>query len=234
MVVANPLAGVRGPRAGRTTGRSRLTIANLRSKYPDMVAGRAGQQGQSQPVAAPVASPPTTPASPVMALPQGSFPTLATLQAAAQSTSTMAGLAAMMSSLQELRAAQPQQPARGRSSPAQSGGRGLPAFARDMGTTPAQNIRIAKSIAGRYGWDSGAQWDALVELGGRESGWRSDARNPSSGAFGIPQALPATKMNQKAQQGMALPQIIWMLKYIKDRYGSPAAAIKWHNAHNWY
>jgi hypothetical protein len=102
------------------------------------------------------------------------------------------------------------------------------------GGTPEQNIALARALAQRkYGWDR-EELRALVELGGRESGWRADAKNPTSGAFGIPQALPATKMNAKAQAGDPRAQIAWMLNYIKERYGSPSQALAWHDAHNWY
>lgn len=102
-----------------------------------------------------------------------------------------------------------------------------------LGGDAAQNLRLGQQLAARYGW-TGAQWRALRELWQRESGWSSMARNPSSGAFGIPQALPATKMPAAAQRGDAGAQILWGLNYIKDRYGSPAAALAFHNAHNWY
>ncbi len=79
-----------------------------------------------------------------------------------------------------------------------------------------------------------SQWPALKELWTRESGWSNTARNPSSGAFGIPQALPPGKMGAAAVAGNARAQIDWGLRYIAERYGSPSAALGFHNAHNWY
>lgn len=236
-MVANPLAGVRGPRAGRTTGRSRLTIANLRSKYPNMVAPPsgvgAGQKTGTAQLAVP--TPQEAPVSPMTRPVNPQATNMAALTAQAQQMQTMAGLQAMMTTIQQLQAAQPKpQQGPGRPESAQKGGKPLGPWAHQMGTTPAQNIEIARTLAAKkYGW-TGDQWKALLDLGGRESGWNQTAENPSSGAFGIPQALPATKMNQKAQQGLAWPQILWMLKYIKGRYGSPTEAIRWHDTHNWY
>jgi hypothetical protein len=73
----------------------------------------------------------------------------------------------------------------------------------------------------------------------RESGWNRFARNPSSGAYGIPQALPPTKLPPAGQAGggsHASPQIDWGLNYIKTTpgYGSPAAAWAHEQAHGWY
>lgn len=82
-----------------------------------------------------------------------------------------------------------------------------------------------------------SEWPALLELWNRESGWNPGARNPSSGAYGIPQALPASKMGAAAQgsdAAAARAQIAWGLRYIKDRYGSPSAALAFHDGHNWY
>ncbi len=101
------------------------------------------------------------------------------------------------------------------------------------GGTPSANQAIGLQMARRYGW-GGGQWRALKELWNRESGWDNNARNPSSGAYGIPQALPATKMPRAAQRGNAASQIRWGLNYIKGRYGTPRRALAWHNSHNWY
>lgn len=96
-------------------------------------------------------------------------------------------------------------------------------------TSPTGNKAIGKSMAKGYGWDIGANWDALDKLWTRESGWKNTAKNASSGAYGIPQALPASKMPAAAQAppvGRSDPatQIRWGLEYIKGRYGSPVAA----------
>ena len=97
------------------------------------------------------------------------------------------------------------------------------------------NVNIGRSMAASRGW-TGNQWLALKELWTRESNWRHTALNPSSGAYGIPQALPASKMASAGGDWRINPatQIAWGLGYIKQRYGTPAAALAWHNSHNWY
>lgn len=102
------------------------------------------------------------------------------------------------------------------------------------------NQAIAKSLAASYGWDNGSEWTALVELWRRESSWNNHALNPSSGAYGIPQALPHTKMPKAAWPESAggtsdaSTQITWGLNYIKGRYGRPSVAVAFHDANNWY
>lgn len=85
----------------------------------------------------------------------------------------------------------------------------------------------AKSMLPAYGWDE-AQYQCLVNLWNGESGWNYAAENPDSGAYGIPQSLPADKMGSIAPDWRtnAVTQIKWGLEYIKTRedYGSPCAA----------
>lgn len=103
--------------------------------------------------------------------------------------------------------------------------------------TAAANQAIARVLAAPYGWAAGTQWDDLVSLWNQESGWNNKAENASSGAYGIPQALPATKMPAAAQAAggsSATAQIAWGLAYIKDTYGSPAAAWSHEVADGWY
>lgn len=82
------------------------------------------------------------------------------------------------------------------------------------------------SDQGNWGW-TGSDWSALVALWNQESGWNQFAKNPSSGAYGIPQALPPTKMPAEAQEAggsSVTAQIIWGLNYIRQRYGDPDTA----------
>jgi hypothetical protein len=71
-----------------------------------------------------------------------------------------------------------------------------------------------------------AQYDCLNQLFTHESGWNEYARNPSSGAYGIPQALPPEKMASAGADWRTNPrtQIAWGIGYIGDRYGTPCAA----------
>jgi hypothetical protein len=106
----------------------------------------------------------------------------------------------------------------------------------EQGGTAAQNKAIGQRLAAAYGWGSGAEWNALITLWDKESNWNNRAVNPSSGATGIPQALPASKMPKAAQSPTfnAGAQISWGLRYIKQRYGSPSRALAFHRSHNWY
>src|SRR5215831_18848729 len=90
-----------------------------------------------------------------------------------------------------------------------------------VGGSMAKNIAIGKVLATAYGWGTGNEWGSLVTLWNGESGWNNKARNPSSGAYGIPQALPASKMGTLANPPVssAGAQIAWGLRYIKQVYG---------------
>jgi hypothetical protein len=83
--------------------------------------------------------------------------------------------------------------------------------------------RYAASLFGQFGW-SASQLGPLIALWNGESGWNPLARNPSSGAFGIPQALPPGKMGALAASGNAAAQIRWGEGYIHSVYGTPANA----------
>ncbi len=114
-----------------------------------------------------------------------------------------------------------------------SGGGGFNAAARGA----AQSY--AKSILSEYGWGE-SQFGPLKKLWEGESNWRWNARNPSSGAYGIPQALPPEKMRTAGADWLTnyKTQIRWGLSYIKGRpdYGSPSAAYsKWlARSPHWY
>lgn len=93
----------------------------------------------------------------------------------------------------------------------------------------------AKKQLGKYGWDQ-AQWAPLEKLWTRESGWRWNAENAGSGAYGIPQALPGNKMASAGADWRTNPetQIRWGLGYIKGRYGTPARAWTHSEQDGWY
>ncbi|MGY1439636.1 aggregation-promoting factor C-terminal-like domain-containing protein [Streptomyces reniochalinae] len=82
------------------------------------------------------------------------------------------------------------------------------------------------------------QFPALEKLWQRESGWRWNADNPTSDAYGIPQALPGRKMRSAGADWRTNPatQIKWGLGYIRSRYGSPSRAWGRWQARNphWY
>ncbi len=90
-------------------------------------------------------------------------------------------------------------------------------------------------VINTYGW-SEYDFECLVKLWNRESGWNPNAHNKSSGAHGIPQSLPASKMKSEGADYYTngYTQIRWGLKYIKGRYGSPSAAWAHSQRKGWY
>jgi hypothetical protein len=95
---------------------------------------------------------------------------------------------------------------------------------------------IARQILrNKFGYGSN-QFSCFDNIIMRESKWDINATNPSSGAYGIPQALPGSKMASEGSDWRTNPatQIIWGIKYMKDRYGSPCAAWGFKSSHGWY
>ena len=94
---------------------------------------------------------------------------------------------------------------------------------------------IGRFIAAKQGW-TGTQWGCLNALWARESGWNTYAMNSSSGAYGIPQALPGYKMASKGSDWRRNPitQIRWGIGYIKGRYGTPCGALYHSNSYGYY
>jgi cytoskeletal protein RodZ len=97
------------------------------------------------------------------------------------------------------------------------------------------NQLIACQLLPSFGFST-SQMSSLIPMWNKESGWNTYAENSSSGAYGIPQALPGSKMGSVASDWRTNPatQIKWGLGYIKDRYGSPASAWSYWQAHGWY
>jgi len=94
--------------------------------------------------------------------------------------------------------------------------------------------QIAEAMLASFGWSS-SQFSCLDPLWAHESGWSVTAENPD-GAYGIPQALPGSKMASAGPnwQTSAATQIKWGLEYIKGTYGSPCAAWEHEQATGWY
>jgi hypothetical protein len=95
--------------------------------------------------------------------------------------------------------------------------------------------QIAQAMLGSFGWSS-SQFSCLNPLWEHESGWSVTASNAGSGAYGIPQALPGSRMASAGPdwQTSVATQIRWGLQYIKDTYGSPCAAWSHSQATGWY
>jgi hypothetical protein len=96
--------------------------------------------------------------------------------------------------------------------------------------------QIAVRLLHRFGWSRRRQFRYLNPLWERESSWNVRAWNPYSGAYGIPQADPGAKMASAGWhwRSCARTQILWGLRYIKARYGTPAAAWRHELATGWY
>lgn len=97
--------------------------------------------------------------------------------------------------------------------------------------SPADAKAIAKKLI-----PNSAQYQAFSSIVEHESGWDVDATNPSSGAYGLVQALPASKMASAGSdwKTSAETQIEWGLDYMNSRYGSPVEAWNFWQANGWY
>lgn len=97
------------------------------------------------------------------------------------------------------------------------------------------NREIGQQLAADRGW-TGEQWQCLDSLWQRESNWNHLAANSSSGAYGIPQSLPGSKMSSVAADWRTNPatQITWGLGYISGRYGTPCGAWNHSQQRGWY
>jgi hypothetical protein len=106
----------------------------------------------------------------------------------------------------------------------------------ELARTPMGAKKVAKSILlNEYGF-SEKEYKCLNSLWTKESHWNYKARNKSSGAHGIPQALPASKMNVISTDWRTNPvtQIRWGLRYISIRYETPCKALAKHKRSNYY
>jgi membrane protein involved in colicin uptake len=104
-----------------------------------------------------------------------------------------------------------------------------------QGGTPAQNRALGMQMCADRGWST-SQCNDLDKLWQKESGWNHNAHNGSSGAHGIPQALPGSKMGSHGSDWATNPatQIAWGLDYIAGRYGNPSNAWAHSVKHGWY
>lgn len=112
--------------------------------------------------------------------------------------------------------------------------------AKSKSTTSSQSVAELQSYAhnlviNTYGW-SEYDFECLVKLWNRESGWNPNAHNKSSSAHGVPQSLPASKMASEGADYYTngYTQIRWGLKYIKNRYRSPSGAWAHSQRTGWY
>ena len=101
--------------------------------------------------------------------------------------------------------------------------------------SPGSSKAIAADMVAARGWGQD-QFQCLEQLWQRESNWNHLAQNPSSGAYGIPQSLPGSKMASAGADWQTNPatQITWGLGYISGRYGTPCGALSHSHARGWY
>ena len=113
-----------------------------------------------------------------------------------------------------------------------TGGIGVATTAPPSDPTAAQ--ATAKSMLASFGFSESTQWPCLYDIWEQESTWNVYAENPESGAYGIPQSLPGSKMASAGAdwQTNASTQIKWGLGYIKTVYGTPCGA--WQNEVNYH
>jgi uncharacterized protein YabE (DUF348 family) len=102
-------------------------------------------------------------------------------------------------------------------------------------SNPSENVKIGQRLAAGRGW-TGQEFYCLYQLWQKESGWNTTSGNTSSGAYGIPQALPGSKMSSVGSDWLTNPatQITWGMGYIAGRYGSPCAAWSTSQSRGWY
>jgi hypothetical protein len=110
-----------------------------------------------------------------------------------------------------------------------------PAVTGSENLADADPRTIARALLAEFGY-SVDQFGCLDSLWMSESGWRVNADNPNSSAYGIPQALPGSKMSSEGADWATNPatQIRWGLGYIRDRYGSPCGAWSFKQGRGWY
>lgn len=101
--------------------------------------------------------------------------------------------------------------------------------------SPGTAQAIAVRLLPTFGFSAKTQFGCVDQVFSRESGWRVNAAN-ASGAYGIPQALPGSKMAMFGADWAtsATVQIKWGIWYMKSRYGSPCGAWAFWQAHGWY
>ncbi|GLW07369.1 hypothetical protein Misp01_24990 [Microtetraspora sp. NBRC 13810] len=116
------------------------------------------------------------------------------------------------------------------------GGSGFNPIPFPPGTTPdpGSNKALGRQMLAARGWT--AEWGCLEKLWDKESNWNERAMNRYSGAYGIPQSLPGTKMASAGSDWQTNPatQIKWGLNYIAGRYKTPCAAWAHSQSVGWY
>ena len=126
-------------------------------------------------------------------------------------------------------------PGTGGGAAAGTGGGGGVVYVTSTPPNPGTAQSIAYNMMASFGFAPQTFFGCLVDIWNRESGWRYDAEN-ASGAYGIPQALPGSKMASAGADWQTNPatQIRWGLGYIKSIYGDPCKAWAFEEANGYY
>ncbi|MFD7082209.1 transglycosylase SLT domain-containing protein [Streptomyces sp. NPDC059918] len=105
-----------------------------------------------------------------------------------------------------------------------------------LAAAPAQAAPMSGQVIAHRMIKDPAQFAAFSKIVSRESGWNPSATNASTGAYGLVQALPASKMASAGSDWKTNPatQIKWGLSYMDSRYGSPVGAWNFWQVHHWY
>lgn len=104
---------------------------------------------------------------------------------------------------------------------------------RPASATPTSGEATARQTAATL---FGREYDCAANIITRESGWNAHATNPRSGAYGLAQALPGSKMARSGANWHddAATQLTWMREYVTTRYGGACPAWTFWQAHHWY
>jgi len=95
------------------------------------------------------------------------------------------------------------------------------------------SVRGKAQLAATSAGVTGGEWAALATLIQRESGWNPNAVNPTSGACGLPQSLPCSKLPNGIYTSVR-DQVLWMIRYCRGRYGSVSSALAHSYSVGWY
>jgi hypothetical protein len=169
--------------------------------------------------------------------------TMVLLEAEREQLITMTAAARTLTLVAEPKLASPAQvaaanpgPGTGSGSGSGSGSGGGIVYVASTPPNPNTAQSIAYNMMASFGFSPGTYFGCLLDIWNRESGWVYDAENPVSGAYGIPQALPGSKMASAGADWQTNPatQIRWGLGYIKAIYGNPCNAWAFEEANGYY
>jgi hypothetical protein len=225
-------SGSSGPAAGRAHEAGAGSLLTVTGQTLQMQAFQQSTASQ-----APQAYQPGDQAVPLSAAHWNTARVLAARVLAAQVLAAQV-LAARKLAAQEAAAAQATQNTATQNTATQNTGTAQPTPSATASAAPVASgspQQIAQAMLGSFGWSS-SQFSCLDPLWAHESGWSVAAYNAGSGAYGIPQALPGSRMASAGPdwQTNAATQIRWGLEYIKGTYGSPCAAWDHEQATGWY